>query len=127
MRSVTKAVDVFFERMWTSALACISRDKIPPPGLEPGLLRWEPSILTSWTIVDSDEAVVQCAILPSGGWQGLPLVSHPPSAEHGLIAATYSHREHALQRLPHSNNACERMQAGRLCRGWQFVRSGSLE
>ena len=53
----------------------------------------------------------------------MPLVSHPPSDEHGLVAATVSHGERALKCLPHSKNDGERMQAGRRGRGWQFVHS----
>ena len=53
----------------------------------------------------------------------LPLVFHPPCAENGLVAATYSHGEHALQCLPPNKNDGERMQAGRRGRRWQFVRS----
>jgi hypothetical protein len=87
------------QRTWTSALALLSPDKIPPPGLEPGSLGREPSILTSSTTVDSEEVVGQGAGLPGGGWLEFLLVSHPPSAEHGLVA-TYSHGEHDLQCLP---------------------------
>ena len=68
---------------WTSALASISRAQIPPPGLEPGSLGQEPSILTSETIADFDEATGQVAGLPGGGWLGLPLVSRPLRVEGG--------------------------------------------
>ncbi len=53
----------------------MSRDISPPPGLEPGSLGREPSVLTSQTIAESDEAVGQGAGLPGGGWLELPLVS----------------------------------------------------
>jgi len=49
--------------------------------------------------------VGQGAGLPGGGWLELRLVSHSPSAEHGLVAATYSNGEHALQYLPRSKQA----------------------
>ena len=54
--------------------------KIPPPGLEPGSLGREPSILTSQAIADSDDAIGQSAGLPSGGWLGLHLPPVPCSS-----------------------------------------------
>jgi hypothetical protein len=42
------------QRVWTSALALISQAISPPPGLEPGSLGREPSILASQTLADSD-------------------------------------------------------------------------